>query len=175
MIRRHIRAGFGAQKGVFGGGFVQPDLVARGAVQPNCSPNQLVLITAPRVVKRRCIGNGIRIFSAISIGKIVERDGIVQQQSTVSRIGLRKNHTRRRHGCRRFARQIGTGIGGIYEVSGARHLHHFGGAPPGVVCAAVAHLPVKFFGRAVRISDVAFQEIIVDKSEAVQQSIPLLN
>ncbi len=175
MIRGYIRTGFGTQKGVFGGGFVQPDLVARGAVQPNCAPNQFILIAAPGVVKRRCIGDGIRIFSAISIGEIVERDGIIQQQSTVSGVALRKNHTRRCHGCRRFARQIGTGIGGIYEVGGTRHLHHFGGSPPGVVCAAVAHLPVKFFGRAVRISDVAFQEIIIDKFQAVQQSIPLLN
>ena len=82
------------ERGIVQFGFGEIGGVASGAVEPEGTPDQFVLIPAPRVVEIGCVGDGVAVLAAMRVSEGVERCGVIEQLRGVGGLAGLENHGR---------------------------------------------------------------------------------
>ena len=146
---------------VVGLGLLEVAGVAGGAVQPDRAPHQLVVEAAEGLVVAARVGNALVVAPPHRVSEGVQLAGVADERVGVGGVGGPEGDRGGRHRRRGLAGQVGAAAARVDPVGGARHRHHLGRPPPGVVRAAVAHLPVEDVRGGVGLDEVVSRPLDV--------------
>ena len=115
-------------------------LLARGAVEPERRPQELVVVAADRRVVAPDLLDAAVVAAPVGVPELEQLLGVVEEEVGVVRVGAAEHDGRRRERRRRLAGEVRPRVVPVHAVGLPRRRHVLRPLPAVVVRVAVAHL-----------------------------------